>query len=166
MEYVPFPVLKLLFPITEKVEVRERPLQVLCLGLGRTGTDSLRTALLQLGYHDVDHGFRIVEAVGRSPQWCRLALAKRKFPNAAFLNRDEFDKVIGDCEAVTDVGCAGFGVELLRAYPEAKVVLNRRRDIDAWYRSTMKTLAPMYQDWESWFRRWFDGECFWIYHLA
>ncbi|KAL1965449.1 hypothetical protein VTN77DRAFT_5705 [Rasamsonia byssochlamydoides] len=32
---------------------RDRPMEVLCLGMGRTGTDSMRVALKTLGYHDV-----------------------------------------------------------------------------------------------------------------
>lgn len=35
-------------------------LQVLALGISRSGTESLRQALYQLGYSDVHHGYRFI----------------------------------------------------------------------------------------------------------
>lgn len=71
---LPISLLKLVYPLQEPNLKRTKPLQVLCLGLGRTGTDSLRTALYELGYNEVYHGFRAVEEahVGQVIQWVRL----------------------------------------------------------------------------------------------
>ena len=165
VDYIPIPILELLFPIAEPQRVRDRPLQVLCLGLGRTGTDSLRSALQDLGYSEVHHGFHLIDPanVGECVQWYRLALAKFRQPtNPAFLNRQEFDKVLGNCEAVTDMPSASFAPELLRAYPEAKVILNKRSDIDAWYESQRNTIDLIFRDWPTWSRQWFESEVFWI----
>lgn len=119
-----------------------------------------------------------------APQWYRLSLAKYRYPDAAFLNRKEFDKgrlnrvdilanlltcariVLGNCEVVTDMPSAAFAVELLRAYPEAKVVLNRRRDVDKWHASMMATLGNMYSDWGSWARQWVEAENFWLMRIV
>lgn len=64
--------------------------------------------------------------------------------------------------ATTDAPFASFGVELLRAYPNAKVILNRRSDLDAWHRSQLNTIDKINMDWASWSRQWFDSESFWI----
>lgn len=92
--------------------------------------------------------------------------SKFKYHDEAMLNRTEFDKVIGDCEAVTDLPAAAFGVELLRAYPDVKVVLNRRKDVDAWYDSQKNTIDRLYKDWPSWLQQWFDAEIFWIVRIV
>ena len=150
IEYVPIPLLKWLYPVHETPIVRTRDLKVLCLGLGRTGTESLHDAILHLGYKGVYHGYRAAETPGEQIQWYRLALAKFKHDDQGLLNRIEFDRVIGDCEAVTDLPCAAFGPELLRAYPDAKVVLNRRRDVEAWYQSQLNTTQRTWKTWNSW----------------
>ena len=167
LEHVPIPLLKAVFPIEEPDLARDRPLQVLCLGLGRTGTDSLRNALYELGYNDVHHGFRSASSgVGEAVQWYRLALAKFKDNNEGFLTRAQFDKVIGDCEATTDLPSAAFGIELLRAYPEAKVILNQRKDVESWYQSQQKTIDLLYRTWPDWTRQWFESESFWLGRLV
>lgn len=56
------------------------------------------------------------------------------------LTAADFDPVIGHCEAVTDVPCCSFASELIRAYPDALVIINRRADIDAWHRSLCTAL--------------------------
>ena len=43
-----------------------------------------------------------------------------------------FESVLATCEAVTDGPANIFGEELMAYYPDAKVILNRRRDIEAW----------------------------------
>lgn len=44
----------------------------------------------------------------------------------------DFDRLLGHSVAVTDAAASVFAAELIAAYPEAKVVLNYRRDLDAW----------------------------------
>ena len=161
LERVPIAILKFFYPLQEPDHSRDRPLKVLCLGLGRTGTESLQTALYELGYNDVHHGFRISgDECAECIQWCRLAQAK--YHDKTFLNRQQFDKVLGDCEAVTDLPSAAFAVELLQAYPEAKVILNRRRDVQSWYQSQVKTIDRLWKTWPETFYRWFNNEFFWL----
>lgn len=169
MDIVPTSILRLIYPLPEPNYTRTRPLQVLALGLGRTGTDSLQLALTQLGYTDVYHGWKIAsDAIGSTPQWTRLSRAKYSPTHAdpSFLSRQEFDKVLGHCEAVTDLPGAAFGPELLRAYPDAKVILNRRNDVGKWYESQKNTLDKIWMDWRSRLRACFESECFWIRRLV
>lgn len=166
LEHIPIALLKAIFPITETPHHRTQSMEVLCLGLGRTGTDSLRAALHEVGFKNVHHGFYLAEHPEDSLHWYRLALAKYVHKDMSFLNTTEFDKVLGDCTAVTDLPSATFAIELLRAYPEAKVVLNRRDDLDAWYQSQLQTIDRMYKPWGEWTRLWFDSETFWISRAA
>ncbi|KAJ5367146.1 hypothetical protein N7541_001087 [Penicillium brevicompactum] len=109
------------------------PMRVLCLGLSRTGTNSLRTALRILGYDETYHGY---EAYFENPRdsWMWLQALKAKLDGA--LRRDS---ILIITLAVTDVPAACFAEELIHAYPEAKVILTYR-DIDAWYNSVMKAI--------------------------
>lgn len=52
--------------------------------------------------------------------------------------REEFDKLLGHCQAVSDIPAVVFSEELIRAYPDAKVILTLR-DMDSWYESNLKT---------------------------
>ncbi|KAF2162493.1 hypothetical protein M409DRAFT_27116 [Zasmidium cellare ATCC 36951] len=134
-----FSLLQTLYPIRQtNLQRRDRPLQVLCLGLSRSGTRSLYAALTTLGYQNVYHGQDVMlSRLGDIPQWIRLAHAVKTGDPNGFLNEREFDRILGECDAVTDFPCALFAEELLRLYPGAKVVLNRRRDAEGWKRSML-----------------------------
>ena len=95
-----------------------RPLQVLALGISRCGTDSLRQALATLGYNGVYHG--IFKTGAESQLWTQWWDAKAADPLLR-IGCEEFDRVLGLCEAVTDAPGAMFGEDLVRAYPGAKV---------------------------------------------
>jgi len=139
-------------------------MQVLCLGLSRSGTDSLRTALLMLGYRDVYHGF-VITAGQRSDCAFWRPLLQRKLAGGRLAPlpspRDiDFDSVLGHCEAVTDGPANVFGEELMAYYPAAKVVLNRRRDIDAWHKSMKATALAVFGP-IMWTFSWFDTSLWW-----
>lgn len=51
------PILRLIYPLPEAQQTRTKPLQAICLGLPRSGTKSLKTALEILGFDGVTHGF-------------------------------------------------------------------------------------------------------------
>lgn len=163
--YLPFWLLRTIYPLKEVNYTRERPLEVLALGLGRTGTESLAQAFDQLGLGVVYHGYRLGDQdIGACPQWVQFGVAKYSsyHRDPRFLTRERFDKVLGHCSAVTDLPTVAFAVELLRAYPDAKVVLNRRKDIDAWYESQLKTIASLNAGWRAILRSFFDSELFWL----
>lgn len=167
--YIPIPLLQWVYPIRENNRTRDREMKLLCLGLGRTGTESLQKALRDLDYSEVYHGFYLISesGIGDVLQWERLMRAKMgPSPQKDFLNREEFDKVLGNCMATTDLPGAFLGPELLRAYPEAKVVLNRRKDVEAWYQSQLSTIDTLYTDWPSWTRKWFEPVTFYLSELV
>ncbi len=129
---------------------RTKPMEVICVGLPRSGTESLQQALLTLGYDHTYHGWDIVyDEQIHSPGW--VALARKKWfgadlsssssPSSPTITAADFDALLGHSVAVTDAAASIFAAEMIAAYPEAKVVLNMRRDVDAWHRSVVRTLV-------------------------
>ncbi|KAH7120290.1 hypothetical protein B0J13DRAFT_457004 [Dactylonectria estremocensis] len=126
---------------------RTRPMRVLCLGQSRTGTMALFTALQRLGYKP----YHMTVAMG-SPKtnlglWCEALHAKFSGRGKPW-GRAEFDKILGDYDAVADVPAICFVEELVAAYPEAKVVVSMR-DVDSWLRSLDSTAGRVLQ-WPLW----------------
>ncbi|KAJ7606830.1 P-loop containing nucleoside triphosphate hydrolase protein [Roridomyces roridus] len=108
------------------------PMQVLSLGMPRTGTCSMKAALEILGYKHCYHSFDIDANVRDLDMWAEACAAK--YEGKGKFGRAEFDQLLGHCMAVTDAPCSTFAAELIDAYPDAKVILVER-DIEAWYRS-------------------------------
>jgi hypothetical protein len=121
---------------------RTVPLRVLCLGLSRTGTVSLRQALVQLGYKDCYHFSSTMQENPRDAEmWIEALNAKFKGIGEPY-GKEQWDALLGHCKAITDTPCVMFYKELLAAYPEAKVILTERDDVDQWFRSHMSTTVP------------------------
>ncbi|KAG9496089.1 hypothetical protein J7337_012665 [Fusarium musae] len=93
---------------------RTKPMEVLCVGLPWSATESLQTALLKLGYDHTYHGWDIVYG-------------------AKLFIEMEFDEILRHSVAVTDAAASVVAAELIAAYPDAKVVLDYRKDLDAWH---------------------------------
>ena len=100
--------------------IRTVPMQVLALGMSRTGTASMRKALQELGFNHTYHGFDTIEHPEDLLLWEKAADAK--FSGKGTWGREEFDQLLGHCAAVTDMPCAIFSEELLQAYPEVRHV--------------------------------------------
>ncbi|EON69538.1 hypothetical protein W97_08798 [Coniosporium apollinis CBS 100218] len=115
------------------------PMELLVLGMPRTGTSSTVAALRILGYDDVYHMTSCIENPPDSDIWQEAIAAKWHGKGKPF-GREEFDQVLGNCMAVTDWPCSAFAKELIEAYPEAKVVLTNR-DPAAWYKSVESTIG-------------------------
>ena len=114
------------------------PMKVLALGLGRTGTASLRTALVELGFSDCYH---MMSASVENPPDCLMwsdALAA-KYDGVGTFGREQWDQLFGHCQAICDWPCVAFAKELIEAYPEAKVLVTTR-EVNSWHASTMKTV--------------------------
>ncbi|RAK87664.1 hypothetical protein BO79DRAFT_175378 [Aspergillus costaricaensis CBS 115574] len=148
---------------------RTRPLRLICAGLPRSATESLSHALQELNYKPY-HGWTLVSESngGYIQEWANLA--RRKYAGAADgdvqITRAEFDALLGDHDAVLDSVPAMFAAELIEAYPEAKVILNTRSDLDAWHRSIMKTVVSDIEDsWVAWFVKVFNAERFWLWEF-
>ncbi|KAH8800223.1 hypothetical protein F5884DRAFT_686139 [Xylogone sp. PMI_703] len=145
-------------PQLNRVRDPNRPMQVLALGLPRTGTDSLRQALSILGYNHVYHGFDIVLSPPDCQAWSQLFTRKQK--DNCQLTAQDFDHILGHCEALTDQPACLLSSDLIDAYPDAKIILNQRRDVDTWYESLMAIISII-ESWPLWARSLVDAEEFW-----
>lgn len=113
-------------------------MKVLALGLGRTGTASLRAALQELGFNDTYH---MMNASVENPPdcLCWMDAFAAKYEGKGTFGRKEWDALLGHCMAVCDWPAIAFAKELIEAYPEAKVIITTR-DVDSWHASVMKTV--------------------------
>ncbi|KAL1863869.1 hypothetical protein Daus18300_008018 [Diaporthe australafricana] len=101
------------------------PMKVLVLGLCRTGTMSVRTALRSLGYLETYH---MRAASTETPRDCELWMQaiKAKWDGEGTFEKEDWDQLLGHCQAVCDLPAAAFAPELIAAYPKAKVILTTR----------------------------------------
>jgi hypothetical protein len=113
-------------------------MQVLAVGTARSGIDSLRAALVELGYNHTYYGYDIALSPLDAKAWWKLY--RRKWHSSSSygglgrqITASEFDTVIGHCAAIIDFDAACFARDLIVAYLDAKVVLNVRRDREAWF---------------------------------
>jgi hypothetical protein len=102
----------------------------------KTGSASMTQALEILEYQGVHHG---IQALNSPVEWQLFSKAcDAFFPvlptyTGEPFTRADWDALFGPYEAVTDMG-SFFAMQLIEAYPEAKVILVER-DIDEWYDS-------------------------------
>lgn len=98
----------------------------------------MRAAMRQLGYVDTYHMMSCsIENPPDALMWMDALRAKYDGVGKPF-TREDWDQLLGNCQAVCDWPAVAFAKELIEAYPEAKVVLTTR-DVDSWHASTMKT---------------------------
>jgi hypothetical protein len=102
-------------------------LEVIGAGFGRTGTQSLKAALEELGFDPCyDHLFGRPEDV--------------EFWEAAARGKSvDWNELLGGYRATTDWPACSFYEELMQRYPHTKVILTVR-DPNRWYESTYSTL--------------------------
>lgn len=124
-------------------------LQVIGAGCGRTGTASLKAALEQLGFAPCYHMFEVVRH-GHEERW-EAALTS---PETA-----DWHSMFNGFKATVDFPAATAYVELMAAFPDAKIVLSVR-DAPGWAKSVMDTIWSPYAgelSWVQWpFRRSFQ----------
>ena len=148
---------------------RTKPMEVICVGFPRSGTESLQQALQILGY-DAFHTWDISfgESRHRMPGWLRLC-RKKFYANSprgdVEITASDFDELMGDAAAVTDLPASLFAAELIQAYPDAKVILNMRSDLDAWLNSYESTLLNIWDSYVMYVASFFGSDLFWAFHL-
>ena len=121
---------------------RTVPMQVLSLGMPRTGTVSMQAALELLGCKPTYHGYTALYNRDHLPAWT-AAFEAKYHDNGKPFTRQDWDQLLGTYGAVTDSPSICFAEDLINAYPDAKVVLVER-DIDTWYRSFEELINEYY----------------------
>lgn len=116
--------------------------KVIGSGFGRTGTLSLQAALQQLGFGPCYHMVEVIKHPGHPKTWLRIARGERPDWRALF---EKF-------EATVDFPACVYYAELLREFPDAKVVHSVRDKAD-WYRSSYETIFQSRTVFPAWLRR-------------
>jgi hypothetical protein len=108
-------------------------LQIIGAGFGRTGTLSLREALLLLGFGPCDHMVESFACPERFSLWNDAVRRKER--------GDQIDwrPLLSGYQATVDWPAAFFWRELAKVHPEAKVILTVR-DPERWYTSSLATI--------------------------
>ncbi|PGH09169.1 hypothetical protein GX51_00923 [Blastomyces parvus] len=124
---------------------RVAPVKVMCLGPPRAGGNSIQAALGMLGYHGIYYFPSSVNDRTRDTQtWLKAFDAV--FEGKGTFKKGDFDQLFAGCQAVVGRPCCAFAPQLIKAYPDAKVILNTR-DIEEWYMSWIKLIkARMAQE--------------------
>lgn len=118
---------------TSPVGISSPTVAVIGAGFGRTGTLSLREALVRLGFGPCDHMLENFEHPERFALW-REALRRKQAGKPI-----DWRPLLGGYRAVVDWPGAYFWKELIAAHPEARVILTVR-DPDRWYESSLATI--------------------------
>jgi hypothetical protein len=111
-------------------------LHVIGAGLGRTGTLSMRAALVRLGFGPCDHMLENLEHQERFALW-EEALRRKRAGEPI-----DWRPLLSEFQSIVDWPGAYFWEELSAAHPEAKVILTVR-DPASWYDSASATIFPM-----------------------
>lgn len=104
-------------------------LEVIGAGFGRTGTESLKSALETLGFGPCDHMFELIKTTWRVEHLEDLHAGRPA----------DLEALFGQFRSAVDFPYAMYYRPLMAAYPNAKVVLTVR-DPERWYESARKTI--------------------------
>ena len=111
-------------------------LAIIGAGFGRTGTLSLREALVRLGFGPCDHMLENFEHPERFALW-RDAFRKKQDGEPI-----DWRPLLSGYRAIVDWPGAYFWRELIAAHPDARVILTVR-DPERWYESCLATIFSM-----------------------
>ncbi|KAH8652663.1 hypothetical protein BGZ60DRAFT_533525 [Tricladium varicosporioides] len=126
-------------------------MQVLSLGLSRTATMTMFTALNKLGYNSYHMLAAVIEPRSKADRhllcW-REALNYKVHGIGEPYSPADFDKILQYHSAVTDMPCVNFSKELIERFPNAKVVLTQR-DPESWVKSVDNSIIYILS-WRIW----------------
>jgi hypothetical protein len=108
--------------------------KVIGAGFGRTGTLSIKAALEELGFGPCYH----MSETHKNPDH------RKVWGSAARGEPVDWREVLKGYEATMDWPWCTYYKELMRAFPDAKVLLSVR-DPEEWYESTITTIYSMYK---------------------
>jgi hypothetical protein len=104
-------------------------LRVVGVGMGRTGTNSLKLALEQLLDAPCHHMVEVFAQPSQIPLWTAAAAGEADWP-----------AIFDGYTATVDWPGAAFWRQLVTNYPDAVVLLSKRESADAWWTSASRTI--------------------------
>jgi len=108
-------------------------LKVIGVGVGRTGTLSLKAALETLGLGPCFHGRHVLDHPNRLPGWLAAARGEPA----------DWEGLLAGYQSTVDWPAAAFWRPLAKFYPEAKFILTIR-EAGGWYESVSNTIYRMF----------------------
>ena len=140
-------------------------MQVIAVGPPRSATESLSQALSKLGFNHSYHGWDIFfEEPHNMPGWtqlCRRKYLRTGSDGDCELTAKDFDVLLGHAVAVADAPASVFAADIIRAYPEAKVILNTHKDMEKWHESAVKNIVGVNRSWMFYLMSWTSKDLFW-----
>ena len=127
-------------------------LKVIGAGFGRTGTQSLKVALEELGFGKCYHMQEVMRNPSHFKKWAEIMEG----------GKADWDALFEGYQSGADWPLAAYYKELMVAYPDAKVILTVR-DPERWYESISTTLYQFGKRFGKYFKfipsvnRFFDG---------
>lgn len=115
------------------------PIKVIGAGLGRTGTLSLKAALEELGFGKCYHMTEVLAHMEDARVWDAAARGEPV----------DWERLFAGYQATVDWPGCSFYRELLRQYPDAKVILTVR-DPERWYDSAHQTIYHVRNVFPAW----------------
>jgi Sulfotransferase domain len=104
-------------------------LKVIGTGFGRTGTQSLKFALEQIGFGPCYHMMEVFPRPQHVGEWAKAARGERI----------DWDTLFQGFTSTVDWPSTRFWHELIARYPDAKVI-HTERDPEVWYKSFSSTI--------------------------
>ena len=104
-------------------------LKVIGAGFGRTGTNSLKVALEELGFEKCYHMIEVMKNPSHMRQWT----------NIIENGHTDWEALFQGYQAAVDWPASAYYKELVAAYPDAKVILTVR-DPERWHESVISTI--------------------------
>ena len=110
-------------------------MKLICIGMHRTGTLSVKVALEELGFGPVYHGY---ELAGRPEQ---ASLWQEAIDTGG---RIDWSRIFGEYQVIMDWPMLGFWEQVTAFYPDAKVLLTVR-DSESWFDSHAALLGTIFE---------------------
>ncbi|KAJ9612431.1 hypothetical protein H2200_004028 [Cladophialophora chaetospira] len=119
--------------------------EVIGLGLGRTGTTSLREALNMLGFGPVHHGVEIYRRPDHRERVTEFMHWLNEHPQETRKPTDEVKKrlrtLFKGYRSTMDMPCCDMVPEMVATYPNAKFILSLRDTEEAWWKSWFESVG-------------------------
>lgn len=113
-------------------------LEIIGAGFGRTGTYSLKAALEHLGFGPCHHMSEVIDKPDQITLW-----------DAVADGRPDYASAFAGFRSAVDFPVSAYWQDVLKAFPNAKVILSDR-DPEDWYGSFSQTILPLIRDKAAW----------------
>ncbi|KAK4614255.1 hypothetical protein CLAFUW4_09668 [Fulvia fulva] len=132
------------------------PLEVITVGVPRTGTASILEAMKILGYGDIWNAREMLR--NHQTGFCGNMLHNKLTASGKQPEVEQFESLFRGFRHISGEFVSCMAADLIRAYPEAKVILTVREDEERWLRSVLETLWYNYSTWSHWLLRKIDRQ--------